>query len=89
MKELLMSIAAGWIRHLLTTLGGVLIAKGLIDATTATNLETQVAIAAVGVATVAIGLGWSALQKLLNSHIAVVLAKVSPPADPLPAPTVG
>ena len=48
-------LIGGAIRHALTTLGGVAVAKGYIDAA---SLETL-----IGAAMVVFGLGWSALDK--------------------------
>lgn len=81
LQTLVVSIVAGWIRHGLTIAGAALVTKGLLDTTTAANLETNVAVAAIGVATAAVGLGWSALNKLLTSKFTPVLAAVKAPVD--------
>ena len=55
-------ITDGQIRHILTAVGGILVAFGIMDESEASNI-TDAVVAAAGAVSIAVGAIWSFLEK--------------------------
>lgn len=67
--DLVTAIIAGQLRHVLTGLGAVLIAKGVVDTATAGTLVDHMVTFGAGLVTYGIGAAWSVFQKYATANL--------------------
>lgn len=82
--NLLQQVAAGFVRHALTTAGGALVAHGLLQASCAQTAIGCIDVGQfVGAGMVLVGMAWSYYHKTGEAQIKATLAKMAGDNPPI------